>query len=500
MLMSALSRVASIAGGGMQMPLGLEPVSRSTHWTSYSLDGTQPSFAIGVALLAIITGIVIGQGHWLYAGAICLIVLLVFRPVEVSLGLVVLLMPFESVTAIWGPENRSLLWFASALAACVLLGVGIVNRRLDRPPKAALWWILFICWGTASILWAYDPQVALQRLPTAWALLGMYVTAVSFRIRQQELQWTVLLTIVGGCAAALFSIYQFYQGQYWAGTSMRASMVVGETETNPNRFGVGLLIPMALAASSFLSARRSWTKLRNVCAVAIIGLALLLTMSRTAFLGAIVVAFVFGRRLAAKRRFIVVIALLAVLTFFMPAIFFTRIQQAAASGGSGRVDIWKVGVITLKKYAVFGAGLDNFRVVYQNYSGYAPRFMGFVRDPHNIYLGMAVEGGIIALLLFFLAANAQRKRIANTHQTRASTLLIACEATFWSMLVCGVFENILWSKVFWLSWILLTFALKAAKGVSDSHPAGPISDFLLRNTVLSESAQPQPPNHFILRG
>lgn len=487
MLAATTPQIPSIPGDmhtTVRRPESLVP------WTAFSAVGT-PAFAGFAVVLGIAIGILLGMGHALYAIALGLIPLLMFRPLELSLGLVVILMPFESVTAIWGPDKRSLVWFASAVVGLVLLGVGFVNRRIERPPRAAVWWTLFVCWGTTSILWAYDPQVAMQRLPTAWALLALYLAAVCFRITDRELRWIVVSTIAGGCAAALVSIYQFQQGMYWAGRSMRASMTVGETETNPNRFGLGLVLPLSLAVSSFLSSRSWRSKAWTLCTIGIIGLALFLTMSRTAFLGVIVVAFVFCRRMAVKRRIVAVIALLGVLTVSMPAMFFTRIGQASTTGGSGRFDIWIAGLMALKKYVFFGAGLDNFPVVYQNYAGYAPRFMGSMRDPHDIYLGIGVEGGIIALLLFFLAWNAQRKVMSSICGHRPSSLLIACEGTFWAMLICGVFENILWTKAFWFSWIFLAFALRTNNEGNDSRLASARMSVFQPATGSSEVAQTQ---------
>ena len=42
-------------------------------------------------------------------------------------------------------------------------------------------------------------------------------------------------------------------------------------------------------------------------------------------------------------------------------------------------------------------------------------------------------------------------------------MLVACEAGFCSLLVAGMFGNILWDKVFWMSWVLLAFAISLEK-------------------------------------
>ena len=48
-----------------------------------------------------------------------------------------------------------------ALAGAVLLGAGLIERRLGRPPAAALWWGAFMLWATLTTMWAVDSEAAL---------------------------------------------------------------------------------------------------------------------------------------------------------------------------------------------------------------------------------------------------------------------------------------------------------------------------------------------------
>ncbi len=128
------------------------------------------------------------QENWVLIIVAAIVPLVILWPVQMSLGIFAFLVPFDSV-AILGDKatGTTLNWVIGAVSAAILLGIGIVNRRLERPPRAALWWILFMTWSTATVLWAVEPDKALQRLPTAFALLLLYVVAVSFRMSRNEL-------------------------------------------------------------------------------------------------------------------------------------------------------------------------------------------------------------------------------------------------------------------------------------------------------------------------
>ena len=299
------------------------------------------------------------------------------------------------------------------------MAVGLLDNRIVKPPRSAIWWGLFLFWGSISVLWAVEPNGALRQLASSAALITFYLVAVSFRITENEFKWVVRLAILGGCLAAMFAVYEYSAGINWAtgsGSSLveRGSLIVGETEVNPDFFGLKLIIPISLAVAAFLAARSWWGRLISFCALAITVLALLLTMSRSALLSMLVLIIVFLVRLRLYRRLMPVILLGSVLLAAMPASFFRRIQEAGETGGAGRLDLWKAGLEMFKHYPWVGTGLGNFVIVYQQYAGYSPKFHGFARNPHNTYLDVLVELGILGLVLFLIAIVTQVRDVSQS--------------------------------------------------------------------------------------
>ena len=173
-------------------------------------------------------------------------------------------------------------------------------------------------------------------------------------------------------------------------------------------------------------------------------------------------AAVFLLRFGVNRRILAVGALIAAITLTLPGEFYKRIGEAAATGGAGRLDIWRVGWEVLKHYGVFGAGISNFSTVYTMYAGYAPHFVGFDRASHNLYLEMSVEAGAVGILLLLQAIRIQL-RAGRNNRSRAgkpNPWLVACEAAGWSIITAAMFAHLFWEKSFWLLWIMVAFSTR----------------------------------------
>lgn len=447
----------------------------------------QWAIPIAIGALAIFIGVVVGQGNWLFVPAVAMLPLLWFWPVETAMGAAVVLLPFEYVVLLGvgsgGSSDRTLMSVAILLAFVVLCAAGVVGRRLQRPSATAVWWGLFVAWCAVSILWAVEPRKSWELLPSVVSLFLFYLGASSFRITEKELDRIVSLAILGGAAAAVWSVYSHYYGAGFAHHQVRATLATGSGAVNPNRFGGCLLIPLSLVLARFLSARHRWTRILALGLFATIGVGLILTMSRGSILAAVVTVVVFFWRLNSLklkslkpkvRRFLLVGIVLAVLVAAtVPAALIKRFGESATDRGAGRLDIWTVGLVILEDYAVVGAGLNNFPVVYNKYAGYAShQEFSPDRDPHNVYLGVSVEEGIVGLFLLVMALRTQFKIVSKVRARTAesSTLLIACEATCWGVLVASMFGSFLWDKVFWIAWVLLAFALTVQ--ATKSSPEG----------------------------
>jgi len=417
--------------------------------------------ALGVAPLF---GWALARERWILIAVLAMVAsvpLLIRWPIVSTFGLYAFFLPFDSVATLSEAGGTTLTRLLGILACGMLLTAGLVERRLVRPPSAALWWSLFMVWAVLTIAWAMDPDVAVQRLPLAVSLFLLYLVAVSIKPTRKEFYWVCLLVVAGGVVAAAMGYVYGLEGA--TRVSARGTLAVGERSANPNAFGAALLLPLALAAGGFVSLRNPLQKLLAVGALGMIGMGIYATRSRGGLVALILTMLVFVCRSRVRWQALVPIAMLLVLVMVVPETFFARAVKVAAgedATGAGRTEIWSVGLTALEHVGLFGAGLANYKETFR----FAEAYSAWSKGPHNTYLGTWVELGIIGLVLM-LAALASHLLAARGARRggREGVLLSAIEAACFGMLASAFFGDRLWLKFFWLPWILLTWAIYSAR-------------------------------------
>ena len=433
------------------------------------------AFVVLIGFAALI-GKMIASEQWLYVGVLGVIIVALQWPLEAALGIYAFLIPFESLMAYGHGQNATTInWLVGAASGMALLAKGVATKRLSWPGRPALWWSLFLAWAVLSTLWALQPAAAMHLLPTVVSVALLYLVAVSWKITKREFKVLTAWMVLGGCIAAGFTAYEFTQGITWSsflGSSGRASLVVGGREVNPNSLATDLLLPFSFAVSLFFSARRWPQALLGIGATGIIASAVYLTMSRTSLLGLAVVICVYLVRVRLQRRTLAIASILVLVALAMPAAFFSRVSESLADRGSGRLDIWSVGLVMVKHYGVTGVGLANFQVAYTNFAGHASRFFGYGRGAHNMYLEVAVEFGVVGMILL-LAALVSNLRVlwqAQTAHERRPMYLVAVEASCWAAIVAQFFAGETFAKSLWFTWTVCLMAAKLAQQEKEAAP------------------------------
>lgn len=417
-----------------------------------------PAVILLILAGAVLVAGIVRENYYLLA-ALPLLLLVSKYPVEMSLGIFAFSIPFGPVLAI-GNSGYTVNWILGAAAGAVLLAFGLLNNRLQAPPRTTLWWALFILWGGVTLLWGFDPVNGLVRFASAGCLILLYLVVVGVGIDAREFRAVILLAIAGGVFAAGYTLREFTQGFSFLS---RASLMVNGQEANPNELADTLLLPFSLALGWCLSARNLLSRTVSLAAGGLIALCLFLTMSRGSVVALAVLLLVFLVRLRVNSRIVIPVAIISGLIAFLPNLFFLRMQDSVSSRAQGRWDIFVVTTHVIRQYGIWGAGLEGFRAAYTKFAGFAPIFRGFDRDSHNIYLQVWAELGIIGLALFLTAIWWQLKELRLAYRERRGSpdyLLIAIEAACWAELVHGFSANILWSKEFWFAWMLAALAVQ----------------------------------------
>jgi O-antigen ligase len=196
--------------------------------------------------------------------------------------------------------------------------------------------------------------------------------------------------------------------QYLSGTGMHA-----------NELGLLLNTAMSLALFGFATARRFALRLTLGILAAVLGLAVLLTFSRGAWLGTLAVI---GYLLFVRRNFIlfgIALLLLPVAAMLMPESVAERATHEMGSNNvdavsSGRVDdIWKPLLPEIAKHPLVGGGAGS--TLWSDAA--KEQNMLPVGHPHSAYLGALLDLGVIGtvlLLMFFRHMWRQYRRLARS--------------------------------------------------------------------------------------
>jgi putative inorganic carbon (hco3(-)) transporter len=359
--------------------------------------GARPDLALAATIGAAFVPIALGRP----IVGLCMLLLLSFLEVFTPVGGGITLTKLIGLLLFIG-------WFGALAAA----GPADRWRRglLASEPRLAASLLLFVAWAAMSLVWSTQTSngaSALLRFALNFTLFPIVLVAVR---RLDDVIWLYVVFVTGALTAAAY-------GQIHA--SSLAATTGGRLKgggLNPNELGEVLVVAIVLAAT--LAANRRWSAPARVTAFAaasLAAIALFLTLSRGALIGlgvALLVApFAVGRGRRAAALALATLAILGTVGWF--AVIASpssaqRITHPQEAGGSGRETLWKVGWRMFEAHPVNGVGVGNYQVVSIHYllRPGSTQEDKFIVDtpaqfpPHNIYLSVLSELGIIGLTLF----------------------------------------------------------------------------------------------------
>lgn len=416
----------------------------------------------GLALVAAIV-----DGEILYSVIILFIPLLLYlfihKPFVFPFGLYAFSLPFEGLLSLTGAaKGPNLSKLLAVLSICSILLKGHFEKRIKGPDAISIWWVLFFLYGFASIAWGIS-QAGTIRLSTGFGLLLLYVVISLYKIETKEYIQLKLLIIIAGVVAALLTIYNYQSVLALKGISDRTSMKIDDRVVAINSLPFDILLSISLCVQMIINHKH--VILRGLFFLMIITMmfAIILTGSRGGLSSALcifIIYLLYIKNLNKKIAFALFIVLAAIVIIpFIPEFMIERINIAiegntAEGHASARTDIWIVGLYALKKYWLFGAGLENFPMAYDEFIHFHyTEYLELGRAPHNIYLGFFVELGIIGMFLMMIALFKHYKAISG--QSGDGTEEIMLKATFWGMMVNGLSADIVWSKMFWFLFMMI---------------------------------------------
>ena len=297
---------------------------------------------------------------------------------------------------------------------------------IDRLSLTAL--LLYCVFAGLSVFWAYEPHTALEQTDALYrnAIIAslVVVAAGSFGVLHGIARALFLsLTLL-----AAIAVFQVATGRYdidfgglgGAGFHHIAgeldSIRVNGPYVDANSFGRILLIGIPFAVYEAISGRSGWWRLAGAACAILLVLGVVLTYSRGAMLGvaAMALALAWCYRRHWRLQLTLAVPLVVAASLLMPQNYFDRAAAIATLfvGGQStreadqsilnRIDENTLAVKVFTDNAWGGVGPGGYAELFQKYSLDNNKHLRFEdRKAHSLYLELAAEGGIVALLAFF---------------------------------------------------------------------------------------------------
>ncbi len=361
----------------------------------------------------------VGLGSGLLAAAV-----LTMRP---------LLFGFQDPSA-----SNALVTAVAVLLACTVLVKSLLETRLNLPSLRVampLGFVLLLGLAASTFganLWPAE-KVLVNWATNAVVFLAVFALASKGQIGSDAVRRTVAAAILATAAlVALYGIWQHLVGLNMLRETLKETAVGQSLMKTPGAFGrahsseifstfvypnalagyLGLVLP--LAAGTALAARAAHEMASGMLAwglAAVLGITLVLTGSMGGWVAAIAGLAVFGLVLrgrwlletvrarlpeSPKNRRIVLGAGAAVLLAIVLVAGAVVMRTASMKM---RVEYWRAGASMLASKPM-GVGLGNFA---DHYTRHKTTAGTEVREPHNVYLGLAAEAGpVVVIALGFL--------------------------------------------------------------------------------------------------
>ena len=323
-------------------------------------------------------------------------------------------------------------YFGAILALAAALHV-VRTGQVRRPSATLLLLTGFVAWSAVTLLWARSPSSPGRLVTYLQLLLSIWLL---WQLLQDERDLRAALGgFVAGCVVVAAGAWQaFLSGVTYVEAGAEPDPWVDEQRYvaagfDPNDMGVTLAlgIPMAvyLALRGERRSRFLWA-LYAPFAISGISLSGSRGAATTAVVAGLCVLWWIGRRsvMAMAVAFgLLVVAGTGVWTVSPESLerIVTAREQVASGGSVGeRLPIWRSSAALLGREPVAGVGVGAF-------SDAVAQHLGYAVVAHNTIISVAVEGGVVGLLLFagaFGAAGLAARRSAAAHRALAQALLL----------------------------------------------------------------------------
>ncbi|MFH1857142.1 MAG: O-antigen ligase family protein, partial [Candidatus Omnitrophota bacterium] len=309
--------------------------------------------------------------------------------------------------------------------------------------------------------WDFSSSALIQQTIKVAVLYLIIVNMI--KTRRQALIIIGVIVVIG-TIAALMGSYQYFTG---------ASRVEGP-ERDPNFFAMHLVLAFPIVVNLI------WMQKKKLMKVVLVGITVLFlativfTYSRMAMLAlggviALLAVRPFFQKPRRRAPLISLIVMIILAVPFIPSSYWLRAKTIVLRKGDisieSRLNALQAGLEMIRDYPVRGVGFGIFQYKYIEYARPSYIFHGRM-SAHNMYIELAAESGIPALVAFLFVvffALKELKKARRIFQDKGDVLLLdisnAIEIAIIGFLIGGFFLSQLYLLIFWMC-IAFSIALR----------------------------------------
>lgn len=435
----------------------------------------------GYYSIAFLVGALLGLGsyfvhpvYYLYAVLLALLFAVVMSVPEAGLMLTIVSVPFMSIFS-----NPS-------IALVILVGTDFIaflfkwirGKRVVRIELVDIFVFIFALFLLLGGLISAGGIASVRSSLLYFGFMLSYFLVVNMLRKRSSVERAIKLVVFSASMIAIIGIFE--QGKGTVNPSWIDTVVFSEIGTrvtslfdNPNMLSIYLILAFPFVLGEIVSVKTGKERLMYLLCAASILVCTVFTWSRGAWLGLVVSVCIFLLAYNIKTIWALLLAFISMPLWSM--LIPSSVIERAVSIGSVtdsstfyRLYTWK-GVFRMLKDCFFsgiGTGEGAFREVFPIYS-YAGT--EYVMHSHSLYLEIAVQLGIVGLLIFaaimfFFGQKCFGHIKTHTNSDRSRIIAICGVSSISGALVMGLTDHIWYNyRVFLFFWIVIGITCASIK-------------------------------------